>query len=123
MNRTIYSYDKLSISVVRHTTIIYVYCRVKYDHIGIIMCNTNISIYINTEFDITLINAVKREYIEDRVKQFFLRLKCNTFIGLDMACDCRIYLNVRLVRINIWQNGRRFAYSSRHYIIYNTKTL
>lgn len=61
MNRTISSYDKLSISVVRHTTIIYVYCRVKYDHIGIIMCNTN------TEFDIKLINAVKREYIKDRV--------------------------------------------------------
>lgn len=67
MNRTIYSYDKLLISVVRHTTIIYVYCRVKYDHIGIIMCNTNISIYINTEFDIKLINAVKTEYIKDRV--------------------------------------------------------
>lgn len=36
-------------------------------------------------------------------------LKCHTLIGLNMAHYCRIYLYVRLVRINFHQFGRCFA--------------
>lgn len=44
-----------------------------------------------------------------------LGLKCRTFIVLNMKRDCLIYLYVHLVRINIRQYGRRFAYTSRNF--------
>lgn len=43
-------------------------------------------------------------------------------IGLYMARDCRIYIYIRLVRINIRQYGLRIAYLSRLIIILDTKT-
>lgn len=45
----------------------------------------------------------------------------HTYISLYMARDCRINLYVRLVRIYFRQYGRRFAYTSRHSITFNTK--
>lgn len=42
---------------------------------------------------------------------FSLGLKCHTYFVLYKLKirDCRIYLYVRVVRIKIWQYGRRFA--------------
>lgn len=54
--------------------------------------------------------------IVPNVHLFSIGLKCHTFTGLNMTRDCRIYLYVRLVRIDIQQYNWRFAYSSRHFI-------
>lgn len=46
----------------------------------------------------------------------------HTYISLYMTRDCRINLYVRLVRIDFRRYGRRFAYTSRHFITFNTKS-
>lgn len=54
---------------------------------------------------------------------FSLGLKCHTFSGFSMTRDCWLYHSVRLVRINIRQYDRYFAYSSRHFRKVYTKTV
>lgn len=53
---------------------------------------------------------------------FSLELQCHTFIGFNTTPDCRIYLFWRLVKIDIRQYGRRFAYSSRNFISFTCIT-
>lgn len=85
-----------------------------------------LSVFSHIKISMNCMNQMKKDHQTSTIKSyiiiimtcFFLRLKYHTFIGLNVTRDCTIYLYVRLVNINIRQYGRRFDYSSRHFIIF-----
>lgn len=61
-------------------------------------------------------------YIYNYDFSFSLGLKYNSFIDLNMTCNCSIYLFVRPLITYIRKYGRRFASLSIQFIIFNAET-
>lgn len=84
--------------------------------------DTTILYYILYKNTVIMIQSLSIYYYT--IKYFvFLRRKCLIFNGLYMTRECKIYLYIRQMRINILQYGRRFAYSYRNFISFNTETV
>lgn len=60
--------------------------------------------------------VLKKNEIETQQTLFSLGLKCHTYIGLNMICDCQTYISLSEWWDGIQKYGQCFAYLSQHFI-------